>query len=156
LFACLFSSSVYKSFSCCAVNVIDFHCLRCVKTFTYTIFFLSLLAILPAQAVGRRPLTAGTWFGRRLVCVENFLVRHVFLPAASPLIVCILSFFYFLIITIFLHELGRLTCPGIDALPAFPGASTISSPSRSVVQGVFRLSGVVRSFDMVDQFCFLF
>jgi hypothetical protein len=35
-----------------------------------------------------------------------------------------------IIIIIFLHGLGRLTCSGIDALPSFPGASTISSPSR--------------------------
>ena len=30
------------------------------------------------------------------------------------------------IIIIFLHGLGRLTCSGIDALPYFPGASTVS------------------------------
>ena len=29
----------------------------------------------------------------------------------------------------FLHGLGRLTCSGIDALPSFPGTSTISSSS---------------------------
>jgi hypothetical protein len=41
-----------------------------------------------------------------------------------------------IIIIIFLHGLGRLTCSGIDALPSFPGASTISSsPSRFVVEG---------------------
>jgi len=50
---------------------------------------------------------------------------------------------------IFLHGLGRLTCSGIDALPSFPGESTISSSSRFVVQGVFRKSGVVHSFKMV-------
>jgi hypothetical protein len=43
-----------------------------------------------------------------------------------------------IIIIIFLHGLGRLTCPGIDALPSFPGTPTISSSSRFVVQGVFR------------------
>jgi flagellar basal body-associated protein FliL len=32
-----------------------------------------------------------------------------------------------IIITIFLHGLGLLTFSGIDALPSFPGASTISS-----------------------------
>jgi hypothetical protein len=51
-----------------------------------------------------------------------------------------------IIIIIFLHGLGRLTCSGIDALLSFPGASTISSPSRFVVKGVFRKSGVVHSF----------
>jgi hypothetical protein len=55
-----------------------------------------------------------------------------------------------MIIIIFLHGLGRLTCSGIDALPSFPGASTISSPSQFVVEGVFRKSGVVHSFEMVD------
>jgi len=41
-------------------------------------------------------------------------------------------------IIIFLHGLGCLACSGIDALPSFPGASTISSSSRFVVEGVFR------------------
>jgi hypothetical protein len=51
--------------------------------------------------------------------------------------------------------LGRLTFSGIDALPSFPGTSTISSPSRLVVEGVFRQSGVVRSFKMVDPALFV-
>ena len=54
-----------------------------------------------------------------------------------------------IIIIIFLHGLGRLTCSGIDALPSFPGASTISSSSRFVVEGVFRESGVVHSFKVI-------
>ena len=54
-----------------------------------------------------------------------------------------------IIIIIVLHGLGRLTCSGIDALPSFPGASTISSSSRFVVEGVFR-PGVVHSFKVVD------
>jgi hypothetical protein len=29
-------------------------------------------------------------------------------------------------IIVFLHALGRLTCSGIDTLPPFPGASTLS------------------------------
>ena len=53
-----------------------------------------------------------------------------------------------IIIIILLHRLGRLTCSGIEALPSFPGASTISSPPRSVVEGVFRKSGVVHSFEV--------
>jgi hypothetical protein len=36
------------------------------------------------------------------------------------------------------------------------GASTISSPSRFVVEGVFRESGVVHSFKMVDPILFVF
>jgi hypothetical protein len=59
-----------------------------------------------------------------------------------------------IIIFIFCHGLGRLTCSGIDALPSFPGASTIYSPSRFVVEGVFRQSGVVRSLEMVDPVLF--
>jgi hypothetical protein len=44
-----------------------------------------------------------------------------------------------------------LTCSGIEALPLFPRASTISSSSSmSVIEGVFRKSGVVHSFKMVD------
>jgi len=61
-----------------------------------------------------------------------------------------------IIIIIFLHGLGDLTCSGIDALPLFPGASTISSSSRFVVEGVFRKSGVVHSFKMVDPILFVF
>jgi len=59
-------------------------------------------------------------------------------------------------IIIFLHGLGRLTCSGIDALPSFPRASTISSSSRFAVVGVFRESGVVHSFKMVDPVLFVF
>jgi len=60
-----------------------------------------------------------------------------------------------MIINIFLHGLGLLTCFCIDALPSFPGASTISSSSRFVVEGVFRKSGVVHSFEMVDPVLFV-
>jgi len=55
-----------------------------------------------------------------------------------------------IIIIIFLHGLGRLTCSGIVALPSFSGASTISSSSRFVVEGVIRQSGVAHSFKVVD------
>ena len=60
-----------------------------------------------------------------------------------------------IIIIIFLHGLGRLNCSGIDALPSFPGASTISSSSRFAVEGVFRQSGVVHSFKVVDPVLFV-
>jgi hypothetical protein len=62
---------------------------------------------------------------------------------------------YFIII-IFLHALGRLPCSGIDALPSFPGASTISSSSRFVAKAVFQQSGAVRSFKMIDPVLFVF
>ena len=65
-------------------------------------------------------------------------------------------FYVFVIIIFFFHGLGRLICPGIDALPSFPAASTISSSSRFVVEGVFRESGVVHSFKVVDPVLFVF
>jgi len=61
-----------------------------------------------------------------------------------------------IIIIIFLHGLGRLTCSGIEAMPSFPGASTVSSSSRFVVEDVFRQSGVVHSFKVVDPVFFVF
>jgi hypothetical protein len=38
----------------------------------------------------------------------------------------------------------------MDALPSLPGTSTISSPLSFVVEGVFRKSGVVHSFKVID------
>jgi len=61
-----------------------------------------------------------------------------------------------IIIFIFLHGLGRLTCSGIDALPSFPGASTISSSSGFVVEGVIRQSVVIHSLKVVDPILFVF
>ena len=63
---------------------------------------------------------------------------------------------FIIIIIIFLDGLGRLNCSGIDALPSFPAASTISSSSRFVVEGVCRQSGVVHSFKVVDPVLFVF
>jgi hypothetical protein len=60
------------------------------------------------------------------------------------------------IIIIFLHGLGRLTCSGIDALPSFPGAPAIPSSSGFVGEGVFRESGVVHSFEVVGPVLFVF
>ena len=61
-----------------------------------------------------------------------------------------------IIIIIFLHGLGRLTCSGIDELPSFRGASTISSSSGFEGEGVFRESGVVHSFEVVYPVLFVF
>ena len=66
------------------------------------------------------------------------------------------AFLLNIIIIIFLHGLGRLTCSGIDALPSFLGASTVSSSSRFVVEGVFRVSSVVHSFKVVEPVLFVF
>ena len=60
------------------------------------------------------------------------------------------------IIIIFSHGLGRLTCSGIDALPSFPGSSTIPSSPRFVGEGMFRQSGVVHSFEVVGPVLFVF
>jgi hypothetical protein len=54
-----------------------------------------------------------------------------------------------IIIIIFRYGLGRLISSGSDTLSSFPGASTVSSLFRFVVQGVFRKSGVVHSFKTV-------
>ena len=56
----------------------------------------------------------------------------------------------------FLHGLGPLTCSGIDALPPFPGKSTVSSSSRFVVEGVFRGSVVIHPFNVADSILFAF
>ena len=77
-------------------------------------------------------------------------MRHIFACVLSDCTV------FMIIIIIFLHGLGRLTCSGIDALPSFPEASTISPSSRFVVEGVFRQSGVVHSFKVVDPVLFVF
>ena len=74
-------------------------------------------------------------------------IRRVIYEAGSIIII---------IVIILIHGLGRLTCSGIDALPSFLGASTISSSSRFVVEGVFRESGVVHSFTVVDPVLFVF
>jgi len=54
-------------------------------------------------------------------------------------------FMIIIIINIFLHRLGHLTCSGIDMLSSFPAMSTISSSSGFVVVGVFRESVVIHS-----------
>ena len=41
-------------------------------------------------------------------------------------------------------------------MPSFPGASTVSSSSRFVVEGVFRVSGVVQAFKVVGRVLFVF
>ena len=65
-------------------------------------------------------------------------------------------YYLIIIIIIFLHGLGRLTCSGIDALPSFPGASTVSSSSGFVVKGVSRQPVVIHSLEVVDPILFVF
>ena len=69
---------------------------------------------------------------------------------------CQITYNFIIIIIFFLHGLGRLTCSGIDAFPSFPVASTISSSSMFVVEGVFRESGFVQSFNIVDPVLLVF
>jgi len=66
------------------------------------------------------------------------------------------SDFIIIIFFFFLYGLGRLTYSGIDAVSSFPRASTIPSSSRFIAEGVFRKSGVVHSFKMVDSVMFVF
>ena len=80
--------------------------------------------------------------------------QAVYVIITTIIIIIIIIFFFFFLL--FLHGLGRLTCFRIDALSSFPGASTIASSSRCVVEGVFRQSGVVRSFKVVDPGLFVF
>ena len=87
----------------------------------------------------------------RAVANKTFHIRASWNVKHIVIIVVII-----IIIIYFLHGLGRLTCSGIDALPLFPGASTISSSSRFVVEGVFRKSGVVYFFELVDPVLFVF
>jgi hypothetical protein len=84
-------------------------------------------------------INAAIWYNK--TCRQKQLI---------PIYSIIIIFFFFL------HGLGRLRCSDIDALPSFPGASTISSSSRFVVEGVFRNSVVVHSFEMVDLVLFVF
>ena len=92
---------------------------------------------------------------------QPFHCQHNYITAKHKLLVlCGLQIQFLLpvchkIFIIFLHGLGPLTCSGIDALPSFPGASTISSSSRFVVEGVFRESGVVHSFKVTDPVLFV-
>jgi hypothetical protein len=62
----------------------------------------------------------------------------VFLFNFVIIIIIIIIIVVVIILIIIFHGLGRLTCSSIDALPSFPGASTIFSSSRFVVEGVFR------------------
>ena len=61
-----------------------------------------------------------------------------------------------IIIIMFFHGLGRLTCSSIDVLPSHPGVSTISSSSGLVIENMFWKSGVVHSSEVVDPILFIF
>ena len=59
-------------------------------------------------------------------------------------------------IIIFLHGLGLLIYSDFEPLSSCTGVSTISSSSSFVVEGVYRESGVVHSFKVVDPVLFVF
>jgi hypothetical protein len=63
---------------------------------------------------------------------------------------------HYIIIIIFPHGLGHLTCSGIDELPLFLGTSAIPSSLGFVGEGMFWESGVVHSFKVVDPVLFVF
>jgi hypothetical protein len=87
------------------------------------------------------------------ISVELFKRRFVHKLSACNILIRRQQYVFIIIIVIFLHGLGRLTCSGIDAFPSFPGASAFPSSSRFVVEGVFRESGVVHSLRWLIQFC---
>ena len=98
------------------------------------------------------------WTPNRVVpkyCAK-FYPHSAFRPRGVTIKGRFIVLYFFITIIFFLHGLGRLNCSGIDALPLFPGASTISSSSRFVVEGVFRESGVVHYFKIVDPILFVF
>ena len=82
--------------------------------------------------------------------------RYIFSVGFIKFAVITIIIIIIIIIIIFLQGLCLSSCSGIDALPSFPRASKISSSSRFIVEGVFRESGVVRSFKMVDPVLFVF
>ena len=84
--------------------------------------------------------------------VDKVIASGLWQVVGVVIIIIIIFFFFFLL----LHGLGRLTCSSIDVLPSFPGASTISSSSGFVVEGVVPESGVVQSFKVVDPVLFVF
>ena len=89
--------------------------------------------------------------------LPNYCSSHVITapkPVTSAFKECSGALRIFVII--FLHGLGHLTCSGIDALPSFPGTSAVSSSSRFVLKVLFRKSGVVHSFEVVDPVVFVF
>ena len=88
-------------------------------------------------------------YGHFLRCLPCKIRKDTFEMLAYSVFIIIFFFFFF-------HGSGRLTSSGNDALPSFPRASTISSSSRFVVEGVFRESGIVHSFKMVDPVLFAF
>jgi len=100
-------------------------------------------------------IVASCWnyFTIKIYCylTRHFSVLPYILPHVSPS-----ETLKVIIIIIILHGLGRLTCSGIDALPSFPGAGSIASSSRFVVEGVFKESGVDHSFKMVDPVLLVF
>ena len=77
-------------------------------------------------------------------------------PTASHSTVLLANLFIIIIIIILIHGLGRLNCSGIDALPSFPGSSTVSFSSSFVVEGIFWESGVVHSLKLIDPVLFVF
>jgi len=84
----------------------------------------------------------------KCLCKFNLITLNIYVIEAH--------FKCHIIIIIFLHGLGRLTCSSFDVLPLFPGASVILSSSGFVGEGMFQESVVVHSFKVVDPVLFVF
>jgi hypothetical protein len=83
--------------------------------------------------------------------LSHFAVHCFTTLTYFPILHVVLFYHHFIIIIIiFLHGLG-LTCSGIDALPSFPGASTVSS---SCVLLPWRIVPVFFQFNCPDIFYF--
>jgi hypothetical protein len=83
-------------------------------------------------------------FAVHIFCVYVFKQQFYFIFIIIIIII--------IIIVIFVRGLGLLNCSGIDALPSFPGASTLSSSSSFVLFHHYHhhryLPSWIRSFEL--------
>jgi len=139
---------------CVKISNNTHHILNDSKVLTQTVHILTCFSGVLAQKVTFLIMMVATtetcynmdWFGTLESWVCCILLENIQTNKNNPV--------HFIVI--FLHGLVRLTCSGIDALPSFRRAYTISSSTRRVVEGVFWKSGVVHSFKMVDTVLFVF
>ena len=119
-------------------------------------FYIYIYVCVYVYTNSRTPLTRRWLYGSPII--RNGLVLRVNISIyfyglkSSPFF----KYTIIIIIIFLLHGLGRLTRSGIDALSSFAGASTVSSYSTFVVEGVFRVSDDVRYLEVVDPVLFVF
>ena len=87
--------------------------------------------------------------------MNTYYYYFCFLHRLIIIIIIIIIFFFFFFF-FFYHVLVLLPCSGIDALPSFLRASTISPSPRFIFEDVFQQSDVVHSFKMVDPVLFVY